>query len=214
MVDRLFRIVISGHGGEFVFSKSSLDEYMYWNGDEARVFAESADDEPLMEYILNKEYEEEGSDRFADVKFKRNGEWYEQDDIDHNCGANFDNAYLSIAEVSGKDWDDEEIINLIYDNASLGEVVSDNDLTIEYEEATYEDCSHVLACVSIEKGIFFEGYVTTNGEDFDIRKLKLKTIEYVTEDELVETVYYDGVQLDGEDVDTVGKGMYVQIHTV
>ena len=59
MADRIFRITISGHGGEFAFSKSSLDEYMYWNSDEARLILEDEEDgNPLMEYILKKSYED------------------------------------------------------------------------------------------------------------------------------------------------------------
>lgn len=214
MVERIFRITVSGHGGEFTFSKSSLEEYMYWDSDEARVILEDQDDgNPLMEYILNKEYEDEGSTRFDSVPFKREGEWFELDDIDHTCGANFDYAYLSVTEVSSVDWD-ADIINSIYEYDSLGEIISDNDLEIEFQEANYEGCSHVLACVSIEKGTFFESHIVTNGEDFDVTKLKFGTKEYVTEDEIVETVYYDGIQLEGESIDTVGKGMYVQIHEV
>ena len=212
MADRIFRITITGHGGEFTFSKSSLDEYMYWNSDEAQVFVEDSTD-PIMEYIMNKEYEED-IERFENVKFKREGDWYEQDDIDHTCGVNFDYAYLAVQEVTCIEWDEAEIIDTIYDYESLGEVVSENQLEVEYNDADYEGCSHVLACVSIEKGTFFEGYVTTNGEDFDIKKLKFGTKEYITEDELVEYVYYDGVQLDSEGMDTYGKGMYVHIHEV
>jgi hypothetical protein len=212
MAERIFRITISGHGGEFAISKSSLDEYMYWNSDEARLILEDEDgDNPLMEYILNKEYDEDG--RYDDVKFKREGEWFEQDDIDHNCGANFDYSYLTVTEVSDTGYE-ADVIDTLFDYISLGEVVSENDLTIEYDEADYGEHSHVLACVSIEKGVFFESHVYTNGEDFDITKLKIGTKEYITEDELVEYVYYDGVQLEGEDIDTIGKGMYVQIHEV
>ena len=212
MAERIFRITISGHGGEFVFSKSSLDEYMYWNSDEARLILEDEEDgNPLMEYILNKEYDEDG--RFDEVKFKREGEWYEQDGIDHNCGANFDYSYLTVTEVDSTDWE-ADVVNTLFDYISLGEVIAENDLEVEYNESDYGDCSHVLACVSIEKGTFFESHVFTNGEDFDITKLKIGTKEYITEDEIVEFVYYDGVQLEGEDIDTIGKGMYVQIHEV
>ena len=77
----------------------------------------------------------------------------------------------------------------------------------------YGDSSHVLACVSVEKGIFFEGYISCSDE-LDIKKLKFHTKEYITEDELVEAVYYNGEQLDSESIDTVGKGMYVKIHSV
>jgi hypothetical protein len=214
MADRIFRITISGHGGEFAFSKSSLDEYMYWNSDEARLILEDEEDgNPLMEYILNKGYEDEDSTRFDNVKFKREGEWYEQDDIDHNCGANFDYSYLTVTEVADTEWE-ADVIDTLFDYVSLGEVVYDNELEIEYNEEDYEGHSHVLACVSIEKGVFFESHVYTNGEDFDITKLKFGTKSYITEDEIVEYVYYDGVQLEGEDIDTIGKGMYVEIHEV
>ena len=104
MADRIFRITLSGHGGEFAISKSSLEEFKYWNSDEARLILEDEDTEnPLMEYMLNKEYEDEDSTRFDSVKFKREGEWYDQDDIDHNFGVNIDFAYLTVVEVSAAD---------------------------------------------------------------------------------------------------------------
>lgn len=210
MADRIFRITISGHGGEFAFSKSSLDEYMYWNSDEARLILEDEEDEnPLMEYILNKEWDDEDG-RFDAVKFKREGNWEEQDDIDHNFGANLDFAYLTVVEVSSTEWD-ADIINTIYEYAPLSEVLADEGLEVKFEEETCEGCSHVLACVSIEKGVFFEHYLNTNGEEFDIKKLSISTKAYPTDDEIVEWVYYDGVQLDSEDSDTRGKGMFVEI---
>lgn len=205
---KTYRISLSGHGGEFAFSKSSLEEFMYWNGEEATSLVEEGSD-PLTEYILDKEYEEE---KFEAVKFKRDGEWYEQDDIDHTCGVNFDYAYITIEEVDSTDYDCN-VLNVLCEYVSLGEFVADNDIELSYEEAEYRDASHVLACVSIEKGLFFEGFVSTE-EDFDIKKLKFHNKEYITEDELVEAVYYDGEQLDSENLDTVGKGMYVKIHSV
>ena len=205
-----YRITLSGHGGEFVFSKSSLEEFMYWNSEEPLELVEDGAD-PLTTYILDKECEEE-ADKFDAVKFKREGEWFEQDDIDHTCGVNLDYAYISIDEVDGTGYDCNVVQNL-YDYVSLGEFIADNDIQLTYEEAEYGDCSHVLACVSIEKGIFFEGFVSTD-KPFDIKKLKFHTKEYITEDELVETVFYNGEQLDSESIDTVGKGMDVRIHSV
>lgn len=203
-----YRITLTGHGGEFCFSKSSLDEFMYWNSDEPIPLVEEGSD-PLTDYILEKEYEEE---KFEAVKFKREGEWFEQDDIDHTCGVNFDYAYITIEEVDGTGYDCN-VVNTLCEYVSLGEFVADNDIELSYEEAEYNDASHVLACVSIEKGAFFEGFVSTE-EDFDIKKLKFHTKEYITEDELVETVYYNGEQLDSESIDTVGKSMYIKIHSV
>lgn len=211
MADRIFRITLSGHGGEFAISKSSLEEFKYWNSDEARLILEDEDTEnPLMEYMLNKEYEDEDSTRFDSVKFKREGEWYDQDDIDHNFGVNIDFAYLTVVEVSAADWE-ADVINTIHNYESLSDVIADNDLDVKYEEQSCEECSHVLACVSIEKGVFFENYLTTDGADFDIKKLSFSTKNYPTEDEIVEWVYYDEQQLDSDGGDTNGKGMYVEI---
>ena len=216
MADRTFRITISGHGGEFAFSQSSLEEFTYWDDVQASIVTGSEDDtdiDPLMEYILYNEHEDEGSARFDHVEFPREGVWFEQDDIEHSFGALFDYAYLTVEEVSDPDWD-AEMVNSIYDDFPLSEAVDYAGVVTENVRANYEGYSHVLACVSIEKGTFFESYVTTNGEDFDIQKLKLRIKEYITEDEIVEYVYYDGEQLDGETVDIIGKSMYVQIYAV
>ena len=209
MAERTYRISISGRGGEFAFSKSSLEEFEYWNSEESRVILEedNQDGDPLFDYILCKDYEDDT--RFEPVKFKREGEWFEQDDIDHTCGTNVDYAYITVEEMV-----DGEPVATLFDNVEFYDFMNNNDLEIEYEEAIYEGCSHVLACVSIEKGTFFEGYITTNEDGFDARKLGFKTKDYITEDELIEWVYYDGVQIDGECVDTIGKGMYVEIHRV
>ena len=210
MANRIFRITISGHGGEFAFSKSSLDEYMYWNSDEARLILEDQEDEnPLMEYLLNKDWDE-NVERFDSVKFKRDGNWEYQDDIDHNFGVNLDFAYLTVEEVTSLDWE-ANVIDTIYDHVSLSNAIDDNDLDVNYVEETCEGCSHVLACVSIEKGVFFQNYLTTDGADFDINKLSFSTKNYPTEDEIVEWVYYDGQQLDSDECNTNTKGMFVEI---
>lgn len=208
MAERTYRISISGRGGEFVFSKSSLEEFQYWNGDEARLILEedNEDGDPLTDYLMSKDYEEETS-RFDNVKFKRDGEWFEQDDLDHTCGANVDYAYITIEEIV-----DGEVVDTLCENVEFYEFINQHELEVHYEETYYEGCSHVLACASIEKGTFFEGYITC-ADALDIKKLSFSTKDYITEDELIEWVSYGGVQLDGESIDTVGKGMYVQIHS-
>ena len=58
---------------------------------------------------------------------------------------------------------------------------------------------------SSEKGTFFEGIIETVG-DFDPKKLKFYTTEYLNGEDTVTEVYYDGVDIENFGGDTNGKG--------
>jgi hypothetical protein len=58
---------------------------------------------------------------------------------------------------------------------------------------------------SAEKGTFFEGYIETVG-DFDPKKLKIYTSEYLNGDDTVQSIEYDGNEIDNQGGDTNGKG--------
>ena len=71
-----------------------------------------------------------------------------------------------------------------------------------------DECTNVeyiAQMYSSEKGTFFEGILETTG-DFDPKKLKVHTMEYLNGEDTVTSIEYDGVDIDNEGGDTNGKG--------
>ena len=64
---------------------------------------------------------------------------------------------------------------------------------------------YVAQMYSAEKGTFFEGRFETIGE-FDPKKLKIHTLEYINGDDTVQRIEYDGKEIDNDGGDTNGKG--------
>ena len=68
-----------------------------------------------------------------------------------------------------------------------------------------EGVDYIAQMYSSEKGTFFDGVIETVGE-FDPRKLKIYTVEYLNGEDTVTEVHYDGVEVDNGGGDTNGKG--------
>jgi hypothetical protein len=64
---------------------------------------------------------------------------------------------------------------------------------------------YVAQMWSAEKGTFFEGVIETVGE-FDPKKLKIYTSEYLNGDDTVQSIEYEGTEIDNSGGDTNGKG--------
>jgi len=63
---------------------------------------------------------------------------------------------------------------------------------------------------SSEKGCFVYGIIETTG-DFDPTKLTVNTTEYLDGDNIIESVSYDGNDIDNDGGDTSGKGYNAQV---
>ena len=74
---------------------------------------------------------------------------------------------------------------------------------MECEQA--EEPDYVFVFWSAEKGSFLDGIIETHGS-LDPKKLKLTTNEYWNGDDVVETIEYNGVEIDNQGGDTTGKG--------
>jgi hypothetical protein len=64
---------------------------------------------------------------------------------------------------------------------------------------------YVAQMYSAEKGTFFEGIIETIGE-FDPKKLKIYTSEYLNGDDTVQSIEYNGKEIENAGGDTNGKG--------
>jgi hypothetical protein len=63
---------------------------------------------------------------------------------------------------------------------------------------------------SSEKGSFFEGLLETVG-DFDLKKLKVYTTEYLNGEDIITSVEYNGEEVYNDGSETMGKGFSASV---
>ena len=73
------------------------------------------------------------------------------------------------------------------------------------EDEAPEGTDYIAQLYSSEKGNFFDGVIETVGE-FDPKKLKVYTTEYLNGEDTVTSIQYDGVEIENNGGDTNGKG--------
>jgi hypothetical protein len=206
---RHYRIKISGYGGEIVYSDSNKDEYDYWETfiDERRSqFNIPEDESPFNRYMMDKD-DVGGYEDVPDYA-SRHGEWYDNDYIDHGMGVNFYSGYISITECETDDYNSKETKTII--ESKLGEIVDNHCATLVIGDSEAIDKPYLFYAMSAEKGIFFDGRLTTIGK-IDLSKLKFECTEYPNEDTLMSYVYYDDVEIDNDGGETNSKGLYIEL---
>ena len=80
------------------------------------------------------------------------------------------------------------------------------------DEGEDKEGEYTAQMYSAEKGTFFEGIIETVGE-FDPKKLKIYTLEYLNGDDTVQSIEYDGNEVDNGGGDTNGKGYSFSVWT-
>ena len=100
----------------------------------------------------------------------------------------------------------------VIEGENLSDLVHKLEEESNYElELTNMDCAddvdyeYIAQMYSSEKGNFFDGVIETVGE-FDAKKLKVHTTEYLNGEDTVTSIEYDGVEVDNNGGDTNGKG--------
>jgi hypothetical protein len=144
--------------------------------------------------------------------------WYESHtEFEHSFGAEYMSSRIDIDEVDSE----------AYDARNLGEVLAENigdlndrlmeETDMEYEmvqmgvcDDTPDGTEYIAQLYSSEKGSFFDGLIETHG-DFDIKKLKIITTEFLNGEDTITGVEYDGVEIDNSGGDTNGKGYYASV---
>lgn len=190
-----YRIEIGGRGGEIAIGKVNREFYD----------AIQDNDLEIDDYSWNWDFFEENEVEIdEDIRPFEPGEWFECDNIAHNCGPAVEDSYVSVIDETG---------NVIYDAFTLDqfyELGSDSEQTEEvYPQETLEDGDVYFIGQSFEKGHF----LTFECEDevFDPKKLVFDTGDYDGW-ELVTGLSYNGTALDdlGE-LSTTGKGSEFQL---
>ena len=220
---RYYHLQISGYGGEASYMSISKEAHDFWKDHK-----EQYGDGDLIHYMLSAEdgdfdFDElEGVPSEAEFMIDEDGDprpWYEPpNELDHTFGASYDSSWITVDEVDGEDYGAKHIAEVIdrEDLPALNDRIYEESGE-EYVEVIemgccdeHEEAKYIAQMYSAEKGTFFDGIIETVG-DFDPKKLKIHTVEYLNGEDTVTEVYYDGVEVDNNGGDTNGKGYYADV---
>ena len=219
---RYYRIRIGGYGGEAAYMSISKAAHDFW-----KPICEEHGDYDLVEYMNCEELDECEFENIETVpeeaqfmhdkdddNYKR--PWYESHtEFEHSYGATYNSAYISVDE---EDKDSNHITEVISneDISNLNDSISEEtDWQVELVEMGCcdddpEGVEYIAQFYSSEKGSFFNGVIETVGE-FDSKKLKIHTTEYLNGEDTITEVYYDGKEVENDGGDTNGKGYYASV---
>ena len=201
---RYYRVVLQGYGGESSYMGLTKEQYEFWNA-----LTEDDGDTYVVNYCTDEEYE--GVDISEDVDFLKvpdedyRQQWYESPtEVVHQWGGDFGNMHITIDEVDSAEYDAGHVRDVVT-SEDLAVWCADNEIDHKMDCIPEEEPDYVFQFWSEEKGSFFDGIIETHGA-FDPKKLKIYTNEYWNGDDVVETIEYNGVDIDNQGGDTTGKG--------
>jgi hypothetical protein len=216
---RFYRIQLWGYGGEAEYMNLTKEQYEFWHA-----HIEEHGDSDAVQYCVGAEDGEFDFDELDEVPefaqfLKVPGEdysssWYESPTgFTHQWGVDYNNANLTVEEVASDEYNAKHIADVV-DGEELSEYINKLDEENNYEleltemgvdEGEDTQGDYVAQMWSAEKGTFFEGIIETTGE-FDPKKLKIYTSEYLNGDDTVQSIEYDGKEIENGGGDTNGKG--------
>ena len=218
---RYYRVIINGYGGESAYMGISKEAHEFWS-----VVTEEHGDADLVEYMVNAEDDDYSFEYIDNVpveaKFMHDEDgdgrpWFDSHtEFEHSYGATYDAAYIDIDEVNSGEYN-ADMINEVISRKDVSELNDDvgEETEWEYELVEMGCCEepsepYIAQMYSSEKGCFFEGIIETVG-DFDPKKLKIYTTEYLNGEDTITEVEYDGEPVDNMGGDTNGKGYYASV---
>ena len=216
---RYYRIQLWGYGGEAEYMHLTKEQYEFWHA-----HIDEHGDSDAVHYCVGAEDGDFDFDELDEVPefaqfLKVEGEdystsWYESaTGFTHQWGVDYNNANLTIEEVDSAEYMAKHIADVV-DGESLSEYINKLDEEHNYEleltemgvdEGEDTQGDYVAQMYSAQKGTFFEGIIETVGS-FDPKKLKIYTSEYLNGDDTVQSIEYDGNEVDNAGGDTNGKG--------
>ena len=219
---RFYNISLTGYGGESAYMTITKEAHDFWHP-----ICEEHGDYDLSTY-MNSDGEENEDLEFDNIEsvppeaqflhdpdhdnYKR--PWFESHtEFEHTMGVEWGSAYITVDEVDSMDYSASHVADVI-EGENLQEMLSkleeESNWELELTEMGCEDeapegTDYIAQLYSSEKGQFFDGVIETVG-DFDVKKLKVYTTEYLNGEDTVTSVEYDGVEIDNNGGDTNGKG--------
>ena len=217
---RYYNIQLNGYGGESAYMTISKEAHDFW-----QPICEEHGDYDLSTY-MNSDGEED--DEYENIKsvpveaqflhdtdednYKR--PWYESHtEFEHSYGVEWGSAYIVVDEVDSNEYGAGHVASVI-EGENLSDMLTELDEASGYELEPVDmgeaydvpkGTEYIAQLYSSEKGTFFDGVIETVGE-FDPKKLKVYTLEYLNGEDTVTSVEYDGVEVDSGGGDTNGKG--------
>ena len=215
---RYYRIQLNGYGGESAYMSISKEAHDFWNA-----HCEEHGDSDLVEYMNCDDLEECEFDEIdtvpveaqflhdvEDDNYKR--PWYESHtEFEHSMGVELGSAYLIVDELNSDDYNSATVAEVIEGERLqeyLNSIEEETDYAVELIEmgcCDEPEVEYIAQLYSSEKGQFFDGRIETVGE-FDPKKLKIRTTEYLNGEDTITEVHYDGVEVENEGGNTNGKG--------
>ena len=217
---RFYRVQLNGYGGEAAYMSVSKEAHDFWKSvcedhgdyDLSSYMTSDDDDEADYENIENVPDEAQFLHDKDEDNYKR--PWYESHtEFEHSYGVEWSSAYIVVEEVDSADYMSNTVADVI-DGENLQELLDKVEEESGWElELTEMGCSDevpegtefIAQMYSSEKGQFFDGVIETIGE-FDIKKLKVYTTEYLNGEDTVSNIEYDGINIENDGGDTNGKG--------
>ena len=217
---RFYRIQLNGYGGESAYMSISKEAHDFW-----QPVCEEHGDYDLSTYMNSDGEEDLEFDNIESVppeaqflhdpdhdNYKR--PWFESHtEFEHTMGVEWGSAYVVVEEVDSADYMSNHIADVI-EGENLSELLSNLEEEHNYEiELTQMGCEdeapegveYIAQLYSSEKGSFFDGVIETVGE-FDVKKLKVYTTEYMNGEDTVTSIEYEGNDIENNGGDTNGKG--------
>lgn len=223
---RYYRVLIQGYGGESAYMSISKEAHDFW-----KPVIEEHGDYDLVQYMNSEGDEEVEYDEIDSVpeeaQFLHDKEddnykrpWYESHtEFEHSYGAEYGSARIDVDEVESDDYSASivaEVLSGVDIPELMDQVLEETDNQVDIiemgvsEGPSDTDSPYIAQLYSSEKGCFFEGTIETVG-DFDPKKLKIYTTEYLNGEDTITNIEYDGVDVDNNGGDTNGKGYSASI---
>ena len=225
---RFYNIQLNGYGGESAYMTISKEAHDFWEP-----ICNEHGDSDLVAYMASDEDDDADYDNIESVppeaqflhdvdedNYKR--PWYESHtEFEHTMGVEWGSAYIVVDEVDSMEYGANHVASVI-EGENLCDMLDELDEESGYELApVIMDCNdeapegteYVAQLYSSEKGNFFDGAFETIG-DFDPKKLKVYTTEYMNGEDTVTSIEYDGVEVDNNGGDTNGKGYSASVWKV
>ena len=223
---RFYKLTINGYGGEGAYINISKEAYEFWNNHN-----DDYGDGDFVQYLTNDDPDEIEYDDIDSVPPEADfltvkdedykTQWYEaQDEFCHQYGVEYGSAWMCIDEVASADYSAAHITEVV-ENKTVSELIDEigeeTDWEVELQESGEDDWyerqgDYVAQMYSSEKGSFFDATIETVGE-FDPKKLRFYITEYPNGEDIIDSISYDGEELDNNGGDTNGKGYYGHVWT-
>jgi hypothetical protein len=210
-----YQVNIGGYGGEVVWKKLTTEQYRFW---------QSVDKTMLDRHILGSNpfddsEDETESDLLNNIPdyavLRREGEdWYDLDDGGKEYYCSLGSSWLNVVRHDKNSRNGLVNVCSIDDLASgSGEGNLDIMEHISRDESEELSEDFYLQIFSSEKGTFISaGLELQENEEFDIGKLRIYTCEALNEqDERIESISYNGQDLDSYGAETRGKGIDIYL---